>query len=217
MPRDAAKPPSLVALSCEPLAGTRDEGHVVRRARGTRAAAARAHDAVVPEHDRASVVVGARTADERHRLHAPKSFRGLGRFQLAPVTEEDAGSDRPRIVARRALHLLRPEEASMAREHPLHDVDLRVLQAPVSPLARYGHAVRPRRLDDGVPARAREVRVVEDHLTAPRGEMRLERGEQPAQTAAGPATIQSLLALGHELRGGTPLARARRPPPQNAG
>src|SRR5258706_11998158 len=108
MPRDAAKPPSLVALSCEPLAGTRDEGHVVRRARGTRAAAARAHDAVVPEHDRASVVVGARTADARHRLHAPKSFRRLARFQLAPATEQDPGSARPPIVPRPAPHLLPP-------------------------------------------------------------------------------------------------------------
>src|SRR5260221_1577436 len=105
MPRDAAKPPSLVALSCEPLAGTRDEGHVVRRARGTRAAAARAHDAVVPEHHRASVVVGARTADERHRLHPPKSLPRLRPLQLPPATEQDAWSRRPPFRGGRALEL----------------------------------------------------------------------------------------------------------------
>src|SRR5260221_10138233 len=65
VPRDTAEPPSFVALSGEPLARTGHESHVVGRERRARASAAGTHDSVVPEHDRASLVVGARLTHER--------------------------------------------------------------------------------------------------------------------------------------------------------
>ena len=80
-----------------------------------------------------------------------------------------------------ALHLLRPEQPAVARQHALDDVDLRVLQARLQPDAtrRARRAPRPPRSPRC--GGAREVRVVEHDAPRPAASRASSAGRRSAR------------------------------------
>src|SRR5262249_55465399 len=129
LPGETEHRPPLVEVAAHDIPPGDRDLHVVRRDRRARAAPAGPDDPVVPEEEAAALEPRPRLGAERNETHAREALARLRRLQLAAVPEEDRRGDDARVLARGATHVLRTQQAMVPGQHPLHDVDLRVLQA----------------------------------------------------------------------------------------
>ena len=152
--------------------------------------------------------VGLRAALERDVLDRLEPLVRLRWLLLPDLAEQHARREARRIVLP-ARKLVRPEEPSARFEHPLDGVALRFRERRLEPRAADSRSVLAGRAKDRIPARAREIRVVEHQpcgaACQPVFERRREARERPAALVA----IETLVSLPGKTRRHRRLACAR--------